>query len=308
MSYFATVVEVLIASPADVKAERIIARDVILKWNQLNANKERLILLPRMWETDASPEMGSDPQEIINKQLVKKTDLLVAIFWTRLGSPTPRARSGTVEEITTHLNAGKPALMYFSRKGIPFDMPFDQRQDLEAFKDEMKPKGLFGEFEDESDFKGRFRDDLERTIHRFFVGAGSAVAAKETAFPPTKPPLSDKALAILSGTAKSDSKQFMKFAMATGPRIWSGNTVFHQEGNPKAAIGWTSAIQELLTAGMCRDLNGKGQMFELTQDGLDFLERGLRDRFTEGSEVYVEATIRETSAKRFSQIDWRVIS
>ena len=303
MPYPATVIEVLIASPGDVDAERKIARDVILRRNQIHCQKDRLILLPRMWETDAAPEMGSDAQDIINKQLVKGSDLLVAIFWTRLGSPTPRAPSGTVEEIMEHLNAGKPALIYFSRKAIAFDMRLDQREALQAFKDEIRPKGLVVEFNDESHFKDRFRDDLERTVHRFFSGAGLAAAERETAFEPTIPSLSDKALAILSGTAKSDNKQFMRMNMVTGPRIWSEGTVFHQEGDAKAAIGWTSAIQELVTAGLCRDLNGKGQIFELAQDGLDFLERGLRDRFTNGSDVYVETTIRKSSQGQEPQPD-----
>jgi hypothetical protein len=49
---------------------------------------------------------------------VRDCDLVIAIFWTRLGTKTPRADSGTVEEISEHANAGKPALVYFSSRNV----------------------------------------------------------------------------------------------------------------------------------------------------------------------------------------------
>lgn len=58
--------------------------------------------------------MGDRPQAIINKQLLEQSDLLVAVFWTRLGSPTGATNSGTVEEIEEHLAAKKPTMLYFS--------------------------------------------------------------------------------------------------------------------------------------------------------------------------------------------------
>jgi hypothetical protein len=134
MPYPATVIEILIASPGDVTQERKIARDVILGWNQVHARKEGLILLPRMWEIDATPQMGSDPQDIINKQLTENSDLIIAVFWTKLGTRTPHAISGTVEEISKHVDSGKPALIYFSKRPPGYDMPYDQRPALESFK------------------------------------------------------------------------------------------------------------------------------------------------------------------------------
>jgi hypothetical protein len=83
--------------------------------------------------------------------------------------------------------------------------------------------------------------------------------------------------------------------MAVGVQIWCGNTLFTQGNDPKDIVGWTSAIQELLNLQFCRDLNGKDQIFELTQDGLDYLEKGLRDRYETGSNVYVLTTIRKTT-------------
>lgn len=88
MSYQATVFKVMIASPGDVAAERNVIREVITEWNNVNADARRTVLLPVGWETHSVPEMGDRPQAIINKQILGGCDLLVGVFWTRLGTET----------------------------------------------------------------------------------------------------------------------------------------------------------------------------------------------------------------------------
>ena len=119
VSYSPTVFEVMIASPSDVPQERLIAREVITEWNTIHAKDRQTVLMPIGWETHSTPGTGDRRQAIINGQLLKDADLLVAVFWTRLGSPTGVARSGTVEEIEEHLRAGKPAMIYFSSAPVP---------------------------------------------------------------------------------------------------------------------------------------------------------------------------------------------
>jgi len=58
--------------------------------------------------------MGDRPQAILNKQLGEISNILIGIFWTRLGTHTGQAESGTVEEIEEFMKAGKPVLLYFS--------------------------------------------------------------------------------------------------------------------------------------------------------------------------------------------------
>jgi hypothetical protein len=114
MPYKAKVFKVMIASPSDVGPEREAVRNLIHEWNAIHSEKEDIVLLPVGWESHSSPTMGDRPQAIINKQVLADCDLLIAVFWTRLGSPPGKAHSGTVEEIEEHLQAGKPAMIYFS--------------------------------------------------------------------------------------------------------------------------------------------------------------------------------------------------
>lgn len=53
-----------------------------------------VVLLPSRWEEDVVPTYrGDDPQQIINEQMVNKCDILVGVFWTKLGS----------QQLITHL-------------------------------------------------------------------------------------------------------------------------------------------------------------------------------------------------------------
>src|ERR1700676_2960313 len=122
MSYEATVYNVFIASPSDVETERAIAREVIYEWNAVHAETERTILQPIGWETHSFPDMGDRAQGIINRQILEKCDILVAIFWYRLGTATGVAESGTIEEIERHLKENRPAMIYFSSRDVPRDV------------------------------------------------------------------------------------------------------------------------------------------------------------------------------------------
>lgn len=124
MSFPATVIEVLIASPSDVIDERKSALEIVHEWNRRFAKRHRFILQPRMWELDAIPSAGSSAQDSINEQFADDCDLLVAVFWHRLGTSTTSYPSGTVEEITRYTESGKPAIIYFSSRQVG---PYESR-------------------------------------------------------------------------------------------------------------------------------------------------------------------------------------
>lgn len=161
MPYNATVYKVVIASPSDVEKERAIARKVIYKWDALHSEEKRIILLPVGWETHSYPETGDRPQSILNKQIIKNSDLLIGIFWTRIGTPTGEAESGTVEEIEEHIKTGKPAMLYFSNKQIgPQKINNEQYEKVKAFKKKYSGKSLYHEFSTDEEFENELYDHL----------------------------------------------------------------------------------------------------------------------------------------------------
>ena len=163
MPYQATVYNVFIASPSDVRPEREIARQVIYEWNAAHAESEKAVLQPIGWETHSYPEMGERPQEIINR-LVTKSDILVSIFRSRLGSPTGVAASGTIEEIEKHREAKKPTMIYFSNAAIPHDVDTKQFEEVRKLREKYESEGLIGTFADSEDFRRVFTQDLATSM------------------------------------------------------------------------------------------------------------------------------------------------
>src|SRR4051794_36486416 len=99
MPFQSTVFQVLVAGPSDVSEERSIVYEELLEWTRSHLQAERVVLWPLHWETDSHPEVGGDPQSLLNQQIVDSCDAIIAVFGTRIGAATPRALSGTVEEI-----------------------------------------------------------------------------------------------------------------------------------------------------------------------------------------------------------------
>ena len=93
-----TSITVFLASPTDVDHEREFVARTIQEWNDLNGRHRGVQFELLRYESSVSAGFGKDGQDVINTQIGEDYDLLIAIFWKRLGSATPRARSGTVEE------------------------------------------------------------------------------------------------------------------------------------------------------------------------------------------------------------------
>ena len=122
MPYTAKVYRVLIASPSDLSKERELLPDVLHDWNRLNAATTGISFQPAKWELDVYPQMGKTAQDLLNKSLVDECDILIGMFWTRVGQPTKNAESGTAEEIKRFLAAKKLAMLYFSQVPVPHNL------------------------------------------------------------------------------------------------------------------------------------------------------------------------------------------
>lgn len=162
MSYEAKVFRVLIASPSDVVEEREIAVKTIQEWNDLNSPERKVVLLPLRWETHTAPEYGARPQEIINRQVVDHCDLVIGVFWTRIGSPTGVADSGTLEEIERVASKGYPVMLYFSQvKKDPNQIDLEQLAKLREFKDKTFPKALVENYSSQIEFRDKLSKQIE---------------------------------------------------------------------------------------------------------------------------------------------------
>jgi len=106
------------------------------------------MLLPILWETSATPEFGDRPQAIVNRQLVDTADLLISTFWTRLGTPTGIAQSGTVEEIERFIESNRPVMLYFSNAPTsPHNLDQEQLTAVKHFRADIRKRGLATDYD-----------------------------------------------------------------------------------------------------------------------------------------------------------------
>jgi hypothetical protein len=299
MTYAATVIKVMIASPGDVADERAIAQTVIYEWNAVNSGDRQTVLLPVAWETHAAPAMGERAQEIINKQLLRDADLLIAIFWTRIGTPTGDHPSGSVEEVREHIRSGKPTMLYFSTTPVrPDSVDTSQFEALRAFKAECRAQGLVEEFESQTEFREKLSRQLAQTIIAKFpaapveapdTGATQSVApesASNIAAIPKRPltlqerddiaALPDEARQLIVEAASDPGGSVLMVETMAGLAISTNNKEFGKEGNARSEARSRRAVSDLVHLGLLEQRDRDGHVFSVTDQGyrmVDLLAR-----------------------------------
>jgi|GEM_PF-2920341 len=189
-----TKLQVFIASPGDVQGERDAAGAVVEDLNHTVAPARRLALQAIRWETDVRPGVGVDGQDVVNRQIGPR-DVFVGIFWSRLGTATKRARSGTVEEFERafKLRTQNPRLelmVYFKTEPPPRTDARAKRElaEVKRFRQEIQSRGvLTGEFTDLEAFRRKFRNDLESILLEWRQPARTRRPAVAVVHPPGQP-------------------------------------------------------------------------------------------------------------------------
>jgi hypothetical protein len=140
-------ITVFVATPGDVAKERDVVKEAIVQINQLALLGESTVVVLKRWETHAWPGFGEDAQSVINRQ-IGPYDVFVGIMWNRIGTPTGRAASGTVEEFERAYVAWKqhkrPALMfYFNRSpsDLSTENELEQKMEVLKFRKDYVSKG-----------------------------------------------------------------------------------------------------------------------------------------------------------------------
>lgn len=154
----------------------------------------KVVLLPLRWETDAVPAMGDDPQSIINRQLVDLSDIVVALFHSRLGAPTSRAPSGTAEEIDRARDRGAPVHVFFSEMPIPRSVDPDELKRLNEFRSHLQSDGLLGSYASLEDLTAKVRTALEHDLEQLVNAKQTVIEPGHSATTPQDAPSTARAV------------------------------------------------------------------------------------------------------------------
>ncbi|MBS1511096.1 MAG: methyltransferase domain-containing protein [Bacteroidetes bacterium] len=154
-------ITLLISSPNDVLAQRDLIEKCCFDWNRDKGRTLNRIVQSLRWEKDMPITSNETYQSIIDEELVKNSDLLIALFWTRFGTPTGMFESGTLAEIEQFLDTNRPAIVYFYAKKIePGKINPEQLTKINLFKEKYADKGIYREIRNDKELVEFFMKDL----------------------------------------------------------------------------------------------------------------------------------------------------
>ena len=147
--------------PGDVEKYLKNVQNAINKYNnEIGMKSTHIIFNLNYWKTDTFPDIGSEPQEVVNKQLTSKCEHCIAVFGTRLGSATKHNVSGTIEEIKLIKKNGGAGMVFFAKSAEDIDkINPEELKKLQEFKNNFK--GLRDEFVDEIDLENKLFKKLK---------------------------------------------------------------------------------------------------------------------------------------------------
>jgi hypothetical protein len=178
MTYSATTYRLLISAPGDVPSEDIATiTDAVARWNASYGQNFGATVVPLHWGVNSAAQHGERPQAALNSQLVESADIVIALFWHRLGSDTGAAESGTVEEIEEAHGAGAYVGILRCTRDYPQSVDTDQLERLREFFERVGPQSLMLEYGDEQSLSQHVEAIINQAIAR--AGARAEGAAEQ---------------------------------------------------------------------------------------------------------------------------------
>lgn len=189
------VFDVFVASPAEVAEERERLEAVIRELNEIWQDRLGVQLNLIRWETHTYPGFGEDAQDVINREMPDTVDVFIGILWSRVGTPTRRAGSGTLEEFERAYAQWKrdpdsiKLLMYFKKAAIDIeDIDPEQISQVRAFERSLPEKGgFYWKFDTSDAFERIVRNHLARLAQELASDPEGGVRQPITASPLTTP-------------------------------------------------------------------------------------------------------------------------
>ena len=159
------VCRLMISCPSDVKTEVEIINRIVENINDSIGISMDIFVKTLHWSKNVIPEAGDYPQSLINKQILEKSDAIIAIFGNKIGSPTQHYESGTIEEIELMIQKGKQVFVYFSDKPVrKSEMDMTAVEKIEDFKEKYRDWGIYAVYGSDEEFNHYVSNHLTRYL------------------------------------------------------------------------------------------------------------------------------------------------
>lgn len=159
---------ILISCPSDIADDKYIVDEAVKTINEENANFNNIQFDVKYWTKNVLYSYGT-PQQIINDNIVYDSDIVVALFGTKLGTPTDKYDSGTIEEIEIMIKNKKQVFVCFSEKDItiPSDADEEYLESLIKVKRFKKAyNSLYITYKNNEQLKDRIENQLRLYLNK----------------------------------------------------------------------------------------------------------------------------------------------
>lgn len=252
MAYQATVYTLMISCPSDAEDEQKALREHVNRWNDVHSERTSIVLLPAFYKTHVPAILAGSaddrPQAVINEYMITSSDWLIAVFKNKIGTPTGKAESGTLEEIELFRrdNIQKPVSVYF----------FLSSQDEKVAQYKEKLSGIWKEYSDCIDLGHEFFINLSQVVHKntYF----------RQKFIDTQRMVEERAQILLTEIA-NDAKNVVLVMGVMGREL-------KLETNGCKYVGYEMALELLCKRRRIEKVDLKGEAFRLTDLGRQEIE------------------------------------
>jgi len=180
-------VNIVIASPGDTQQERQLLLNTLERRFRTDYHEKHCgyRIMVNGWEDLAS--QNGYTQDVINENMIKNADFVIAIFKHKLGSPTydqntgnQRAESGTVEELIQTLDNSdtkSPIGMAYFYSNAPivsldtpnFEIIADEWKKLNEFKKKISTRLIYKPYTELNELLNIILKDLEQNIANYIT-------------------------------------------------------------------------------------------------------------------------------------------
>ena len=255
----------MIAGPSDTVPHVPSVREAIHRWNCHHAESRAAVLMPKHWQTSVAPDTGADPQDVVNEQM-GICDVLIALFQSRLGTPTAKATSGTSEEIARHKAADKTVMIYWLQlRGAGSSLDLSQFGELQKAMGDWKRDMIVRENIDERSLEDQVYSDLTLHANRKAWGQfTSGTNGSSTPVSSASPVISRSALDILVPAAVGRSGQIVRGQIGNSWGLFVDGQSISSPTNARERAEVEDALGDLIGAKL---LSGGKDIYTVTTAG-----------------------------------------
>lgn len=175
MAYTKTVFRIILSSPSDLEKERTIVKEIVDEINETNKTAPILLQL-FMWENDVSPLTNMKPGQYKIDEVFKieESDMVIGIFYKKIGQPVMGDPSGTDHEIQLAINSfikfKTPEIMLYFKKNLTKvdDMSDKELEDYKTMKERKENYYKLGVVQNYNSSM-QFEKYIRKHISQFFM-------------------------------------------------------------------------------------------------------------------------------------------